>query len=279
MKQGDEGLGLTFARSLPLRRINLSQTLSRIVDSDGNSVSYKDIWATSDLGSIEAQASKRWLKGFDAVDSDDNITGFGRLLLDYDIALSFLTTQWLLHYHFVCPHRGGPTFWRWIWAELMFSQGTFTKDSVFEVVRTNSLNSGEKKLSDDTYEIAARSFINAYTSVDGLGQLEILHEEPPHGYRSGPPAEISWRVMAYILADFWEANWGQTLSVPLAQINGDNGPALLMLLNSGQMNQLMKPMQEAGLVEISRVTRPWTVVRKWPGKEALLEAVYADVTP
>ena len=93
-------------------------------------------------------------------------------------------------------------------------------------------------------------------------------------YTVGTPVEVPPRVFAYILADFWEANWGATLTVPLADLGGEAGFGALLLLNGGQINQLLKPMQEAGLVEINRVSRPWTLVRKWQNKDALLEAVY-----
>jgi len=201
------------------------------------------------------------------------------MAIEKDHFLSSAKTEWLIHYHMCAPHCAGPGFWGDIVRKHFIALGEpLDFELIVQDINTYITEFENKEINYNTVKSSANIFLKAYSELDGLGGLEILREEQPQTYLVGTPVEIPWRVMAYVLADFWEANWGPTLSVPHAQLNGNDGPAVLMLLNSGQMGQLLKPMQEAGLVEVNRVTRPWTVVRKWPSKDALLEAVYADHT-
>lgn len=273
VKDKKQSLGLTFARSLPLRRVVLSQAIQQFAMHLGSELSQKDLYNFTDLGSIEAQASKRWLIGFNIVENDE-LTSFGKLINDFDPTIQSLSSQWICHYHLLCEN--GPIFWRPAWDVFLGSTEGVAKEKIIERIEHDFLCEGNKAVSTDTYEKAVRCFINAYTSPDGLGRINLFEEVEADKFGILNPSEIPWRAFAYILADFWEANWGATLSVPFADLSSESGPGQLLFLNSGQIGGLLRSMQEAGLVEVSRVARPWTVLRKWQSKEALLEAVYDD---
>lgn len=167
----------------------------------------------------------------------------------------------------------------------IFTSDVFDSNTLLKATAKFLEESEGKDIIESTIKSSVNVFLRAYLEMDGFGKLNILKEpdflndedkSATQQYQLGTPEEIPWRAFAYILADFWEANWGLTLSVPYADLGNEAGPGALLFLNSGQIGSLLRPMQEAGLVEVSRVARPWTVLRKWQSKEALLEAVYAD---
>lgn len=266
-------VGTAFHETMKFRRINITEALRQFALGV---TSVEEIHLNTALGTNEAKTAPAYLRACGLADNERNLTPFGSLVLGADPSAGSLSTLWLIHYHLSAPHLAGPTFWSRL-VTRYFSSGAITLDSnkLIEDLIQHILDVENKAISPDTARSTVNVFLKAYSEYDGLGGLGILDEAGMQTYLVGTPVEIPWRVMAYILADFWEANW-QQLSVPYAQINGDNGPAPLMLVNSGQMSQLMKPMQEAGLLEVSKVTRPWTVLRKWNSKDELLEAVYTD---
>jgi hypothetical protein len=108
-----------------------------------------------------------------------------------------------------------------------------------------------------------------------LGDLNVLHKGSD-SFTVEKPVEVPWQVVAYVLADFWEGVWGDRNQVPYSDIMAADGPAALLLLDSGTMGMHLTRMRQEHLIEVHRVARPWTVARNWKSKDTLLEAVYAD---
>lgn len=268
-------IGITFHETLKLRRSNLSQALECI---ENGVTDQEEIYKQTSLGANEAKTVLNFLRACGLLNWEKELTPFGKTVLKYDRSFSSISTQWIFHYFLCAPHGLAPGFWGHIVTRHFLPGDTVSSEVAISTIKEYLDSSDQKMVNEGTLQSTVNVFFKAYNESDGLGNLNILEDNQtqPQSYTVAEPEEIPWRVMAYLLADFWEANWGQTLSIPHAQINADEGPAPLMLLNSGQMNQLMKSMQEAGILEISRVSRPWTVLRKWTNKEELLEAVYTD---
>ena len=266
-------VGFSFHETMKLRRINLSQALECVREG---ATTPKEIGERTSLGSNEAKTAPSYLRACGMMTWERELTNFGDVVGNYDQLLSMKETQWLIHYFLCAPHEMGPAFWGKLASKhFIIQHEPFGSEPVQEDLSAFAVAEGRAIIAG-TIQSTANIFLKAYSEIDGLGQLEILEESPKDTYTAFQPIDIPWRVMAYVLADFWAGNWGETLSVPFAQINGESGPAALMLLNSGQMSQLMRPIQEVGLLEINRITRPWTVVRKWSNAATLLEAAYAN---
>lgn len=279
-KTNDSRLSYSFSRSLPFRRASCSKIVRIIAENyianqgTDNRVSQNTIWAETELGNIDAQASYRWLKGFGVINDDDLLTRFGHLVHRHDPHFQEISTAWICHYNMSAPHRNGPSFWSYLWQHATYWGDTLSAATLAEKLQSHASEETEKIFSLDTYTVAARSFLTCYGNSEGLGRLNLLQKGYDDAYTVEPPIPVDWKVAAYVLADYWSGVWGDTTVVPYPDIMAPGGPASLLRRNTGDMGLLLRPMQEAGLLQISRVARPWTVARAWSDPGELLEAVY-----
>jgi len=104
--------------------------------------------------------------------------------------------------------------------------------------------------------------------------LGILEEKDNGVYVVKEPVMPSMRVVAYVLADYWQAKWENRNPIPLMHVTAKDGPAPLLFLNQWEMNNILGQMQESGLVFLRQRVRPYLVEYRWESPEQLLEKIY-----
>ena len=269
----NQKLGLTFHRKFPLSRDRVRQVLE--VAQRYGKFNLNQIREETSLGTVQVECDPRYASGAGLIDEDNGLTEFGKAVAAHDLDMNRLDTQWLMHYHFVAPHYRGPAFWLRLITYLTQSGSALRSEWLAKELGAFVQETEGRRIEEDTLQATAGIFLSTYYNADGFGALNLLKKEGDD-YRVGLPEPISDAAFAYILADYWAAVWGETNSVSLNRITGDAGPAPLLLLGSGETNEILGELHAQGLVRVERGVRPYTVFRLWSRPEEMRERLYAN---
>jgi hypothetical protein len=226
-----------FSETLGLSRPALALLLRAYKDAEienAPSLTESVIRQKTGLGPNHVTAQKYYCRGCGLADAMNRLTNFGSAVFAFDPDFKRIDTQWLLHYHFVAPHGVGPDYWRYLTFHTVARGRTSTNRSISAQIDRFHEESGLDKLSDSSYNSASAAFISTYSNSDGLSSLNLLNKEGDE-YRVGLPEPITAAAFAYALADYWTAQWGETQTVSLSRITGEDGPGPLLLLNTGSL--------------------------------------------
>lgn len=280
-------LGISFHRSFPLSRPSLTQVMEaaeQVTRGGKAEFSLGGLREQTSLGTVYVEAMPRYARAVGLLDEDNRLTRFGRLAREHDPGLDKPETQWAMHYHLVAPHGCGPAFWHHLVTTCLRPGDTLDSKSLVNVLAAFLAERGEPALSPEgTLRPSATVFLGTYAKSDALGGLGILRAEAGEGFGASTayvvadaPTTPPVRVVAYALADYWRAVWDDDLGVRLSELSGPNSLAALLLLSGGEMNQILRELQSAGLVELQRKVPPFQVFRRWPDAATLLDGLYAD---
>jgi hypothetical protein len=99
--------------------------------------------------------------------------------------------------------------------------------------------------------------------VDDAKQYSVMEPEPP-----------SLWAFAYVLADYWQENWGSVPGVNIARVTQAGGPGALLMMGAGTVYKYLGELQTHNLATVQRRTPPFQINRNWSGSEAFLERLY-----
>ena len=273
---GARPVATSFSETFALSRSALSMLMQFYLDkhkAGQGTPSDNEIRAATGLGPNHIKAHKQYARGFCLCDEQFRPTKFALDLDNNDPEYNAIATMWLFHYNIVKRTGAGPLFWRDLILNVVRKSISTTKRSVAAGIESFHQTAGLKELSEATYDSAAGAFLGTYSAPDGLGQLKILQKRGEE-YSIGVPAPLMKDIFAFMLSEYWAANWGDTHSVALNKITGDSGLAPLLLLNSGEASEIMDELHAAMLVRVERAVRPYTVFRLWDDETDLLGKIY-----
>ena len=282
MSTANEGdrLGTAFHESFSLSRPAISQVLQYIASSGEDKPSFDDLREGTTLGTNYIKSMRRYSRGAGLVDEHERLTTFGRLVASMDATLSNPITMWLLHYFLSSPHHQGPPFWSALVQGLLNQQAQITQSEIAADISRFLESEGEKQLAERTLQTTATVFAGTYVKSDGLGPLGILTEVPrsDRGERCfdiGEELSLAPALVAvFVIADYWDHAWPQFKEVNLTSFSEPTGPGALLLMNSGEVADVLKEMQNLGLVQLQRRRAPYQVFRTWDDTTKILERVY-----
>ena len=271
-------LAVSFHRTFPLSRPAISQLLE-LVSLIGDNSSYeglskREIREGTSLGTVYAEAMPRYAVAAGLLNDDKRLTPFGRLVCQHDIELLNPSTLWLMHYHMVSPTGCAPLYWREFVIKHFHEDNKLDPDQLASELAEMQENRGGKDLAATTIRPAVTVFLGSYAKDDGLGRLRLVEQNNDGCYTICEPASISLWAFAYMLADFWEGQWGVRTGINLNSLTEPGGLASLLHLYTGDMNDLLGNMAQHGLVEVQRMVPPYQLVRLWKNKEDILEHLY-----
>jgi hypothetical protein len=82
-------------------------------------------------------------------------------------------------------------------------------------------------------------------------------------------------VLAYALADYWEACDPHSSEMLLKDLGRADGLAGLFFMGPGMLGTLLSELQSAGVVGIKRDAPPFVVTKLWRSRQELMDRVYA----
>ncbi len=264
-------MSLTFHRTFSLSRSSIAKVLRLAQEKPGFN---KDDLAThTDLGTIYQEAMPRYAYRAGLLDKKNHLTLFGRFAAAHDPALEKPGTQWLLHYHLSAPHR--PTaFWHHLVVRRFLTGNTFTAADL-----TNDLSEFlRREAGKDPAPRSVRSTVTVFTGTylksDGLSRLGLLEETEKETYRVPATSLPPLWALGYALAEYWQAHYGDRLTVNLDDLSGENFAGLFLLGESG-FTELLIQLKQEGMIDLHRIAQPYQVVLLQPSLEFALERLYA----
>jgi hypothetical protein len=277
----NQKLGTTFHRTFPLVRSAVAQVLALALDNDLASdeirrLDYKTIRQETQLGTRYVEAMPRYAMGCGLLDARKRLTTFGKAAAQGDAQLDHEDTSWLMHYHLSAPHGPGPEFWYNAVRLYFRSDYEFSRSNVVELIGTSYLEATGKPLAIDSANTTAGIFKGAYIKEEGLGKLGILEEVSLDQYRVLSPVPPSPWVVGYALLDYWQAQFGDRLTVNLDALSGNGSLADLFLMGAERLDGMLRVLQTEGYVDVYRVAPPYQVVLLRQDPIPLLEKIYGS---
>lgn len=263
-------MNLTFHRTFSFSRSSVTKVLYIAKKNPGFKQS--DLASNTDLGTIYQEAMPRYAKRAGLLDKKNLLTLFGRYVAGFDPQMEKQSTQWLLHYHLSAPHRS-MAFWHYLVTQWFIPGNTFTAEQLTEDLANFLQRSAGKTPAPRSVRSTVTIFTGTYLKSDGLGRLGLLEkfeEGKYHVPEVSPPS--SW-VLGYALADYWQAHYGERLTVNLDDLIGKNFAGLFLLGERG-LTELLIELKQEGMIDLYRVARPYQVVLLQPNPEFALERLY-----
>ena len=266
----------SFALSNPAlsQILNIASKLGTAVKNGQKVLTFDGIREGTTLGSNYVKSMRRYACGAGLLDNMERLSSFGRLALDHDSLLSDPATLWVMHYNLAADHLSGPPFWHDLVLRYFAPGMELTPEQIANDIGCSVASREAKELASRTLRSTATIFLGTYAKSDALGGLGILQLLKSSCYITCRPCVPSMWVVAYVVADYWRAHWGDRATVNLSAMTEPGGPASLLLLSSGDMNALLREMQNQQLVQIQRRVPPYQVVRLWDSPESILEHLY-----
>lgn len=270
-------LGLSFARTFPLTRTEVSTLLCSISEGDNT--------AAAMVADIKVTASKGYCRRAGMIDSDQQLTHFGEEVVIHDPNMVRAETLWLIHYFLSAPHYSTPNFWGDLVAKKL-AVGTVLNTEVIKArIAEFAIETTGTEPSDSTLDSAATSFLGTYSRKIGLHELGIFPQkleksgevkEQSGQYFMSTPQPIPTAAFACILADYWQAKFPNTASIDEELLTQSELPRLLLLGTDGfnaKLAELADP--QLGHVQRQRRFTPPQVLRRWTDPAPLWAALYA----
>lgn len=264
-------MGLTFHRTFSLSRSSIAKVIN-LVQGDGG-LKREDLATKTDLGTVYQEAMPRYAIRAGLLTPNSKLTDLGEHVIRHDPALSQVSTQWLLHYHLAAPH-GATAFWCHLVRKRFLPGNTFSTEDLMADLSDFLAKAASTLPSPRSVRSTVTVFTGTYLKADGLGQLGLLEETSPSVYTVSSPASPGIWVIAYALADYWEAHFGQRLTVNLDDLSqGDL--AAIFLLGEERLTQLLLQLKQEGMLDLYRTSRPYQVVLLQPGPQHALQRLQA----
>ncbi|WP_298009210.1 MULTISPECIES: DUF4007 family protein [Anaerolinea] len=264
-------MSLTFHRTFSLSRSSITKVL--FVAQEKPEFNQSDIANKTDLGTVYQEAMPRYAYRAGLLDEKKHLTLFGRFVAEHDPNLEKTGTQWLLHYHLAAPH--GPTaFWHYLVTHWFVPGNTFTADQLADDLAGFLQREKGKAPSPHSIRSTITIFTGTYLKRDGLSRLGLLEEIEKNTYHVQRVSQPPIWALGYALADYWQAHYGERLTVNLDDLSGDRFAGLFLLGESG-FTELLLQLKQEGMIDLYRIAHPYQVVLLQPSLEYALDKLYA----
>lgn len=260
---------INFHESFILSRTSIFQILNG-VNKKGKLD--REVLKNTSLGTNYQKSMPRYAKRAGLLNQKNHLTLFGSFVAEYDPHMEKTGTQWLLHYHLSAPHQ--PTaFWHHLVTRWFIPGNTFTAEQLVEDLMIFLQHHTGKTPAPRSVRSTVTIFVGTYLKSDGLKRLGLLEETEKGTYRVPQVARPSVWVLGYALADYWQAYYGERLTVNLDDLIGKNFAGLFLLGEEG-LTELLIELKQEGIIDLYRVARPYQVVLLQPSPEFALKRLY-----
>jgi hypothetical protein len=271
-------IGFTFHRSFPLSLPSIAQVLTVAVHHKGQ-LTAEIIREETSLGTIYVEAMPRYARGCGLLEMGSyKPTPLGMVVYEHDPDLRREVTWWLMHYHLSAPQGPGPAFWsELVRTALPFGEEIPNTRLAAKLADFLESRPGAKTLQPRTVQSTATVFVGSYTRSDALGGLGLLAETGQRGEKrlivAGPKSPPPF-VVGYALADYWETNYRDQVTMDLDLLGRDDGFARVLWSDANHLEDALDELRRASLLDIFRVAPPYQVARLWSSKQDFVGRLY-----
>lgn len=260
---------ISFHETFSLSRASLAQVLA---NARHKGVLDRSFLIDTPLGTNYQKAMPRYAFRAGLLDKRNHLTIFGRFVAERDPGLERVATQWLLHYHLAAPL--GPTaFWHHLVRTRFLPGNAFSADELTADLADFLQETASKAPAARSIRSTVTVFTGTYLKADGLKGLGLLEESAANAYRVPPSNAPPLWALGYALAEYWQARYGQRLTINLDDLtHGDF--AAVFLLGEERLTHLLVRLKQAGMLDLYRVAHPYQVVLLQPSLEYALDEMY-----
>lgn len=257
-------LGVSFHRTFPLRRHQIQDILQLAYESEiqagaGEGLR-KSLRKASSIGTRQLESAPRYAYGSGLLDTQNQLTLFGRLVHDHDPMLERKGTLWLMHYHLSAPNGFGPSYWHDIVSTRFRANDVISKENLAEQIAEHVKQAEGRKLAPRYAHSCANIFLKAYSASDGLSALGILRTiESEDLYLVEEPEPPPVWAFAVALLDFWQHQFPNRITIHLDELYADGGLTSIFMIGASRINRYLHTLQQEGMVDVFRVAPPYQV--------------------
>ena len=261
--------GFSFVRSAVAEVVSLAGR-----KSNDSRLNFDLLRKETNLGRNYAKAMPRYCQGAGLLDQKNELTTLGKYIYECDRHLERPETLWICHYNLAALDGPGPEFWHMLVRQHLLAGDTLKTTSLGEVLKRVCEDSGNP-VAERTAFTAASVFLGTYSRDECLGKLGILEAQDAGAYlvreiESPPPL-----VFALAVANYWNRHLPDQRSVWIDEFNKAGGPAQVLLMGRGQVNQAMRELSRMGLATVQLNQAPYQFSPLWADSEDLLGRIYA----
>ena len=192
----------------------------------------------------------------------------GNIVFENDTRLKSAITQWVMHYFF-SRMENEALIWSFFIHEFLPQFPNFDSEDL-EIELRNKFSD----LSERNNKENQRVLTSCYTDGNALSKTGILESYEKDKYVRGNANYPNTYLVAYILAEIWEAKHTEKSMVEPQILRESGHLATTLNLADGDLQNCLDEMSAAGLIEQMREAPPFQIVRKWIDKFDLLRRAY-----
>ena len=275
-------LNLSFHTTFSLKKEDILRMI-KVAEEEEKGVkdSQENLMAKTGLGNKKVSPIKSWSIRSGLVDRETGkLTSQGAIARKHDPYLQSPITDWLMHFYLSFSDKGletpppDPADWGgWTWFVYSFlpQRKNFTRQEL-ESYAGSVFTKAAKNIAKDL-NILLRAYIEPH-ALFGCGFVKAIEKDKFVVGQGNQPNDY---LIAYLLTQLWERDFGDTNSVQTREILQQKlGLTEVLGINADSLQTILDRLEAKAIIEQNRAVSPAETVRRWHNPLDLLEKAYAD---
>ena len=275
-------LNLSFHTTFSLKKEDILRMI-KVAEEEEKGVkdSQENLMAKTGLGNKKVSPIKSWSIRSGLVDRETGkLTSQGAIARKHDPYLQSPITDWLMHFYLSFSDKGletpppDPADWGgWTWFVYSFlpQRKNFTRQEL-ESYAGSVFTKAAKNIAKDL-NILLRAYIEPH-ALFGCGFVKAIEKDKFVVGQGNQPNDY---LIAYLLTQLWERDFGDTNSVQTREILQQKlGLTEVLGINADSVQTTLDRLEAKAIIEQNRAVSPAETVRRWHNPLDLLEKAYAD---
>ena len=275
-------LNLSFHTTFSLKKEDILRMI-KVAEEEEKGVkdSQENLMAKTGLGNKKVSPIKSWSIRSGLVDRETGkLTSQGAIAHKHDPYLQSPITDWLMHFYLSFSDKGletpppDPADWGgWTWFVYSFlpQRKNFTRQEL-ESYAGSVFTKAAKNIAKDL-NILLRAYIEPH-ALFSCGFVKAIEKDKFVVGQGNQPNDY---LIAYLLTQLWERDFGDTNSVQTREILQQKlGLTEVLGINADSLQTILDRLEAKAIIEQNRAVSPAETVRRWHNPLDLLEKAYAD---
>ena len=240
-----------------------------------------DLSLRTGMGKPKVGAFKTWAIRSGFVNKETGkLTPQGTIIRKYDQYLQSSITDWIMHFYLSFGDKGLTSppknlsdwgGWTWFVYSFLPEHKTFTRQEL-ESHAGSIFTKATKDINDDLDRM-----LNVYTEAHALFGCGFVQAIEKDKFVVGQANQPNDYLIAYLLTQLWERDFGDTNSVQTREILQQKlGLKEVLGINADSLQTILDRLEAKAIIEQNRAVSPAETVRRWHNSLDLLEKAYAE---
>ncbi len=267
---------LSFHGTFALKKEDILRMLKVAEEEKGADDNKQNLMSRTGLGNEKVLRIKAWSIRSGLVDRETGkLTPQGAIARKHDPYLQSPITDWLMHFYLSFSDKGlatpppDPAEWGgWTWFVYSFlpQRKTFTRQEL-ESYAGSVFTKAAKNIAKDL-NILLRAYTEPH-ALFGCGFVKAIEKDK---FAVGQANQPNDYLIAYLLSQLWERDFGDTNSVQTREILQQTlGLTEVLGINADSLQTILDRLEAKAIIEQNRAVSPAETVRRWHNPLDLLE--------